>query len=459
MSRLERCIAQLSPDDSTELRALQAALEKARAQTVLPHPANQVEDCQQYCSRAKRRLEKAQEAAKIAQEAVVRFEAEFQDGLRRLEELKAAATSCGARCHGGSAHHPSRFRCGGESVASCRSGVDSRAGHPPCRHFRGRSTYPDSVGCGACGDQEPHDGHFDRGSRLRSSEKPARPFCSVLTTEGDDVQQLLLGGLRGVRVGVVSSASRAQCVEGPIRNESRRVRHVDRRCRCRSEVRKFSVQYVLTRDARYGLRGVRIGEAAHPGPPKLILRGVQVNRFDLLAREAEDEVPSTVPATPGGVDARLRDQRVFSIASSGEDADTESIPSQDFQDHRSVSEDGSQDGASIADADPEPDEVVERVEFLQFAPPGRRIREGFASLDDVDLMQLFRQRGHVMRSVPQVMKGAYTAAMRISMERKCSEASGSMTLRLKCEHGSRFCCSRGCSCSDLQEVARCRRVI
>ena len=141
-----------------------------------------------------------------------------------------------------------------------------------------------------------------------------------------------------------------------------------------------------------------------------------MNRFHVLAREAEDKVPSTVPATPGGVDARLRDQRVFSIASSGEDADTESIPSQDFQDHRLVSEDGSQDGASIADAEPEPDEVVERVVFLQFAPAGRRIREGFASLDDVDLMQLFRRRGHVMRSVPQVMKGAYTAAMRISVE-------------------------------------------
>ena len=36
---------------------------------------------------------------------------------------------------------------------------------------------------------------------------------------------------------------------------------------------------------------------------------------------------------------------------------------------------------------------------------GRRILEGFASLDDV-----------VVRSVSQVMKGAYAAAMRISME-------------------------------------------
>ena len=26
--------------------------------------------------------------------------------------------------------------------------------------------------------------------------------------------------------------------------------------------------------ARYGLRGVRLGEASHPGPPKLVLRGV-----------------------------------------------------------------------------------------------------------------------------------------------------------------------------------------
>ena len=26
--------------------------------------------------------------------------------------------------------------------------------------------------------------------------------------------------------------------------------------------------------ARYGLRGVRVGEANHPGPPKLVLRGV-----------------------------------------------------------------------------------------------------------------------------------------------------------------------------------------
>ena len=186
----------------------------------------------------------------------------------------------------------------------------------------------------------------------------------------------------------VAELRREQCVEDPTRQKSRGVRersfirdgHSDRRCRGRSEVGKLSVQSVLIKEGIYGLRGVRIGEAAHPGPSKLILRGVQTNRFDVLARKAEDEVPSTVPATPGGVDARLRDERVFSIGSSGEDADTESIPSQDFQDHLSVSEDGSQDGVSIADAEPEPDEFVERVEFLQFAPAGGRVREGVSRL-------------------------------------------------------------------------------
>ena len=84
-------VALLSPDDTAELKSLQVALAKARAQTVLPHPAKQVEDCEEYCTGAKRRLEKAREAAKAAQEAVARFEQELQEGLQRLEELRVAA--------------------------------------------------------------------------------------------------------------------------------------------------------------------------------------------------------------------------------------------------------------------------------------------------------------------------------------------------------------------------------
>ena len=90
VARIERCMALLDPDDTTELKSLQAFLDKARAQTVLPHPAKQVEDCQAFCARAARRLEKARATVVAAQETVVRFEAELQEGLQRLEDLKAA---------------------------------------------------------------------------------------------------------------------------------------------------------------------------------------------------------------------------------------------------------------------------------------------------------------------------------------------------------------------------------
>ena len=78
-------------EDTTELKSLQAALDKARAQTVLPHPVKQAEDCQAYCTRAARRLEKARAAVVAAQEAVVRFEAELKEGLQRVEDLNKAA--------------------------------------------------------------------------------------------------------------------------------------------------------------------------------------------------------------------------------------------------------------------------------------------------------------------------------------------------------------------------------
>ena len=87
-----------------------------------------------------------------------------------------------------------------------------------------------------------------------------------------------------------------------------------------------------------------------------------------------------------------------------------------------MSEDGSQDGVSIADAEPEPDEFVERVEFLQFAPAGRCIREGFA-LNEVRARKLFLlfprmllfrparggtvSKGHVMERVDLFSSGQW----------------------------------------------------
>ena len=47
---------------------------------------------------------------------------------------------------------------------------------------------------------------------------------------------------------------------------------------------------------------------------------------------------------------------------------------------------------------------------------GRRVREGVAALDSVDLASFFKRRAHVMRSVPVVTKGADTAGMRMFMD-------------------------------------------
>ena len=45
--------------------------------------------------------------------------------------------------------------------------------------------------------------------------------------------------------------------------------------------------------ARYGLRGVRLGEASHPGPPRLFLR--EVHRQDVV-RDTGDVDPTLLDA-------------------------------------------------------------------------------------------------------------------------------------------------------------------
>ena len=48
--------------------------------------------------------------------------------------------------------------------------------------------------------------------------------------------------------------------------------------------------------SRYGFRGVRVGEASHPGPPRL-LRGVIPSQGELSAGDVVDKLPTTVLAS------------------------------------------------------------------------------------------------------------------------------------------------------------------
>ena len=58
--------------------------------------------------------------------------------------------------------------------------------------------------------------------------------------------------------------------------------------------------------ARYGHRGVRLGEASYPGLPKRLRRilassSQSMNKFEILSSNDELEVPTTVPASFGAV--------------------------------------------------------------------------------------------------------------------------------------------------------------
>ena len=64
-------------------------------------------------------------------------------------------------------------------------------------------------------------------------------------------------------------------------------------------------------------------------------------------------------------------------------------------------------------------EVPEHTVDSDPIPMERRLRAApgaFASLDAIDLRQVFELRARVMRSVPVVLRGAFRAAIRVSMQ-------------------------------------------
>ena len=61
MARLEGSLAALGPDDVEERRVLEEALSKVRARATVAPVGQRLDECEKYCERAAKRLEKAQE--------------------------------------------------------------------------------------------------------------------------------------------------------------------------------------------------------------------------------------------------------------------------------------------------------------------------------------------------------------------------------------------------------------
>ena len=112
---------------------------------------------------------------------------------------RCCSISCKFTHSGPTTHIASRHCCGGASVASRRASFDSGAGRSPCEPFCRRPTITGSVGFGLSREQEcvKRESHTDRGSRHRPSEKSGT-IRTMLTTNS---QRRSRFGLRGVRVG------------------------------------------------------------------------------------------------------------------------------------------------------------------------------------------------------------------------------------------------------------------
>ena len=61
------------------------------------------------------------------------------------------------------------------------------------------------------------------------------------------------------------------------------------------------------------------------------------------------------------------------------------------------------------------EELREPADPIPFDLPRRNLRAGFTVLDGVSLPEIFARRAVVMRSIPKCFRGAYVAAVRVSI--------------------------------------------
>ena len=168
------------------------------------------------------------------------------------------------------------------------------------------------------------------------------------------------------------------------------------------------------RHSNYGLRGVRVGEASHPGPA--------VSRYFAFIEvdsDAEDEdsnshVSEVFPVEPerGG-----RRRLVILGAQTQVDPVDPTVPDEDLEDGSDHSSDtesiDTRGGTSDAEGEVEvvspPEAQVPTVSV-----PFERFTDSFEWLAEVGLEVVFKQRPCLMKSVPGFMKWAYRSAMRVA---------------------------------------------
>ena len=172
------------------------------------------------------------------------------------------------------------------------------------------------------------------------------------------------------------------------------------------------------------MRGIRTGEASHPGPRRPRGSGSsdasmsQRSRFAPLSRDdsdteeqednpADDDLLDALELDLAGealtlvdtVDPTVNDDIVQD--GSGSDGDAETVISE-----------GPDPGAQ-ADRSSEPEMAVSQV--VPEVRPSARTQAGFAALDLINVRDIFTQRACVMEVPPAFLRGAYHSAMRTAL--------------------------------------------
>ena len=176
------------------------------------------------------------------------------------------------------------------------------------------------------------------------------------------------------------------------------------------------------RGAPYGFRGVRVGEAKHPGPSRK--RKTRVFR---MQSESDSDHPLTVAVRSSvlssGAECDDDHRRTESLLAEHPRIGQEVLPtvSRETQgtstrprrrlvlvsahNASNCESDSGRSGASEADADksdPESEEEV-LVEPVNVNMRARAVTSGFESLDVVDLTDVFQFKASIMQSVPKFL--------------------------------------------------------
>ena len=279
--------------------ALQESVRQARKHAQLQPVENRIKSSEFFIERAKKRVEHARKEVEDAKAKVVAAEMTLTSEVRALQDGEQRHASLLAETSRVSEEPPPTMPVDFVAeLAQLRSLVAVRVGAARCCHTS-RGGSPTQVNSVVVNTSI----RFDGATQPTGDQR--REWSEPVSVDGNIDR-------RRISSGVTSIVHHAAVANGP--------------CAC------------LRRESRYGLRGVRVGEASHPGPPRPRRRGISIcPRLKWTGTFIDDDerlLPRRPADAVGEAASRARDVptgrasvpvREFDIGMDDSSSDTESV--------------------------------------------------------------------------------------------------------------------------------------